>query len=247
MFRGFRLAAFPASAGVSLLREQYDSSLWLLLAITGLVLLIACANLANLLLARASTRDREMAVRLALGASRNRLLRQLFAEGALLAGVGALVGIGVAQFLSRILVLALSTDGNAVSLTLTTDWRVLLFTAGVSALTCIVFGALPAVRAMNAEPVSAMRGAGRSMTGSRRRFLMQRVLVVMQIAVSLVLLVGALLFVRSFQKLISFDPGMRESNITVAILAFNNRTSRRNTIRISSESCWKKCARYPAC
>ncbi len=159
MYKGFRLAAFPGSAGVSMLREQYDSSLWLLLAITGLVLLIACANLANLLLARASTWDREMAVRLALGASRNRLLRQLFAEGALLAGVGALLGIGVAQFLSRILLVALSTEGNAVSLTLTTDWRVLLFTAGVSALTCIVFGALPAVRAMNAEPVSAMRGA----------------------------------------------------------------------------------------
>jgi predicted permease len=220
MYRGFRLAAYPGSAGVSLLREQYDSSLWLLLAITGLVLLIACANLANLLLARASTRDREMAVRLALGASRSRLLRQLFAEGALLAGVGALLGIGIAQLLSRILVLALSTEGNAVSLTLTTDWRVLLFTAGVSALTCIVFGALPAVRAMNAEPVSAMRGAGRSMTGSRHRFLIQRVLVVIQIAVSLVLLVGALLFVRSFRKLITFDPGMRESNITVAFIAF---------------------------
>ncbi len=219
-YKRFRLAAYPAAAGVSALRQQYDSSLWLLLAITGLVLLIACANLANLLLARASTRDREMAVRLALGASRKRLLQQLFAEGALLAGIGALLGVGVAQLLSRVLVWALSTEGNAVSLTLTTDWRVLLFTAGVSALTCIVFGTIPALRAAGAEPVSAMRGAGRGTTGNRQRFLMQRVLVIMQIAVSLMLLVGALLFVRSFRKLLTFDPGMRESNITIAFVSF---------------------------
>lgn len=219
-YKRFRLAAFPASAGVSLLRQQYDSSLWLLLAITGLVLLIACANLANLLLARASTRDREMAVRLALGASRSRLLRQLFAEGALLAGIGAILGLGLAQVLSRLVVWALSTEGNSVSLPLTTDWRVLLFTAAVSTLTCIVFGVVPAQRALGAEPVNAMKAGGRSMTGSRQRFLMQRVLVVMQIAISLVLLVAALLFVRSFRKLIAFDPGMREANITVAILAF---------------------------
>ncbi len=219
-YKRFRLAAFPASAGVSLLRQQYDSSLWLLLAITGLVLLIACANLANLLLARASTRDREIAVRLALGASRNRLLGQLFAEGALLAGIGAVLGIGLAQVLSRLLVWALSTEGNAVSLPLSTDWRVLLFTAAVATLTCIVFGVMPAQRALGAEPVNAMKAGGRSVTGSRQRFLMQRLLVVMQIAISVVLLVGALLFVRSFRKLIRFDPGMREANIAVAILEF---------------------------
>ncbi|MBV8863804.1 MAG: ABC transporter permease, partial [Acidobacteriaceae bacterium] len=219
-YKRFRLAAFPAAAGVSLLRQHYDSSLWLLLAITGLVLLIACANLANLLLARASTRDREMAIRLALGASRNRLLRQLFVEGGLLAGIGAVLGIGLAQALSRLLVWALSTEGNSVSLPLTIDWRVLLFTAAVATLTCIVFGVMPAQRASGAEPVDAIKSGGRSVTGSRNRFLMQRFLVVMQIAISLVLLVAALLFVRSFRKLISFDPGMREANITVAILAF---------------------------
>jgi predicted permease len=219
-YKRFRLAAFPAPAGVSLLREQYDSSLWLLLAITGLVLLIACANLANLLLARASTRDREMAMRLALGASRNRLLRQLLAEGALLAAIGAALGMGLAQLFSRILVRALSTEINSVSLPLATDWRVLLFTAAVSALACIVFGALPARRAVNAEPVSAMKAGGRGMTSDPRRFLMQRVLVISQIAISFVLLVSALLFVRSFRNLIAFDPGMREANITVTILAF---------------------------
>ncbi|HEX4164701.1 MAG TPA: ABC transporter permease [Bryobacteraceae bacterium] len=219
-YKHFRLAAFPASAGVSLLRKQYDSSLWLLLTITGLVLLIACANLAHLLLARASTREREIAVRLALGASRNRLLSQLFVEGALLASVGAALGISLAQFLSRLLVWALSTEGNPVSLPLALDWRVLFFTAGVAAFTCIVFGTFPARRAIKAEPVSAMKASGRGMTAGHGSFFMQRLLVVLQIAVSLVLLFGALLFMRSFRKLITFDPGMREADITVSILAF---------------------------
>ncbi len=219
-YRRFRLAAYPAATGVSELRGQYDSALWLLIAITGLVLLIACANLANLLLARATVREREMAVRLSLGASRNRLLEQLFVEGALLAGTGALVGIVLAQICSRILVWALSTQGNSVVLPLATDWRVLLFTAVTSALTCIVFALLPARRAMLIEPVSAMKAGGRGMTGTSERHLMQRVLVITQIAVSLVLLVGAFLFVRSFRNLITFDPGMRESNITVAYVSF---------------------------
>ena len=219
-YKRFRLAAYPASSGVSLLRTQYDSSLWLLLGITGLVLLIACANLANLLLARASTRDREMAVRVALGASRTRLLEQLFAEGVLLAGVGALLGLALAQVFSRLLIWALSTEENSVILPLTTDWRVLLFTAFISSLTCVVFAVVPARRAVNAEPASAMKAAARGMTGSHERSYVQHFLVVLQIAVSLTLLIGALLFVQSFRNLITFNPGMREADITVAFFAF---------------------------
>ena len=216
-YKRFRLGAFAAAAGVSSLRTQYDSSLWLLLAITGLVLLIACANLANLMLARASTREREMAVRLALGASRARLLRQLLMESALLAGMGAAAGMGVAQLLSRVLVRALSTGTNPVELSIATDWRVLLFTAAAAALTCIIFGVAPARRAANTAPMNAIK------TGSRERFSLQRVIVVTQIAVSLVLLIGALLFVRSFRKLMTLDPGMREAHITVATVAFPKR------------------------
>jgi putative ABC transport system permease protein len=219
-YKHFRLAAYPASTGVSQLREQGESSLWLLLAITGLVLLIACTNLANLMLARASTRQREMAVRLALGASRRRLLRQLLAESVLLAAIGAALGIGLAGVLSRVLVWSFSTEGNSVYLTLATDWRVLLFAAAVAALTCLVFGAAPALRASKAEPMAAMKSGGRGVTSSREHFTMQRVMVVTEIAVSLVLLVGAFLFVRSFRNLMTFDPGMREAGITVAILAF---------------------------
>ena len=221
-YKRFKLAAYPAANGVSSLRNDYDSSLWLLVGITALVLLIACANLANLMLARASTREREIAVRLALGASRARLLRQLLVESALLATVGAVIGIGVAEAVSRILVRSLSTDTSAVTLSVSTDWRVLLFAALAAALTCAVFGAAPAMRATRVDPVSSMKGASRGMTGSRERFSMQRLMVITQIAVSLLLLVGALLFVRSFRNLMTFDPGMRESGITVAIVAFQH-------------------------
>jgi predicted permease len=218
-YKHFRLAAYPASTGVSSLRV-YDRSLFLLLGIAGLVLLIACTNLANLMLARGSARQREMAVRLALGASRGRLLRQLLTESFLLAAAGAVMGIALAQSLSRVLIWSFSTEGAAVSLETVTDWRVILFAAGVAALTCLVFGVAPAIRATRAEPISAMKAGGRGTTGSRERFSLQRILVVAQVSVSLVLLVGALLFVRSFRNLITFDPGMRESGITEGFLGF---------------------------
>ena len=219
-YKHFRLAAYAASEGVSRLRPVYDSSLSLLLAITGLVLLIACANLANLTLARASTREREIAIRLALGASCGRLMRQLLSESGLLAAAGVAIGIGLAQSLSRVLASSLSTESDPVELAVATDWRVLLFAAAAGALTCAIFGALPALRATNAEPVAAMKAGGHGMTGSRERFSLQRLMVIAQISVSLVLLVGALLFVRSFRNLMTFDPGMREAGITMATFEF---------------------------
>lgn len=220
-YKKFRLAAYPASGGVSSLRTTYNSSLSILLAITGLVLLIACANLANLMLARASTREREVAVRLALGASRGRLLRQLLTESGLVAAIGGTLGIGLAQLLSRVLVWSLSAESSSVNLPMETDWRVLLFAAAVAALTCVFFGVLPALRATKAEPVTAMKAGGRGMTGGRERFSMQRLMVVTQIAISLVLLVAALLFVRSFRNLMTFNPGMRQSGIVVAFMGFH--------------------------
>ena len=125
-------------------RQPTTSSLQLLLAITGLVLLIACANLANLMLARASARQREMAIRMALGASRRRMLRQLLIESGLLAIGGAALGVALAQPLSRLLVASLNTSQYSIHLAIATDWRVLLFAAVVAALTCIVFGTIPA-------------------------------------------------------------------------------------------------------
>jgi len=219
-YRQFKLGAYDASTGVSDLRDTYDSSLWLLLAITGLVLLIACANLANLMLARASTREREIAVRLALGAARARVLRQLLVESSLLALIGAVLGIGLAEFLSRVLVLALSNEEGGIGLATGMDWRVLIFAGAVATLTCVIFGFAPSFRASSADPVNAMKGGGRSMTAGRERFSFQRSMVVTQISVSLVLLVGAFLFVRSFHNLMTFNPGMREEGITLAFIGF---------------------------
>ena len=220
MYKHFRLAVYPAPGGVSELREKYDKSLWLLLGITGLVLLIACANLANLMLARASARGREIAVRLALGASRARLLRQLLAESGLLAFTGGALGIALSQTLRHALFWTILPKGEPLELRIVTDWRVLLFAGAATVLTCLIFGALPALRASNLQPAAAMKAGGRGMTASRERFSLQRAMIVTQVSVSLLLLVAALLFVRSFRNLMTFNPGMRESGITTAFAGF---------------------------
>jgi putative ABC transport system permease protein len=225
-FKAFRMAAYPASTGVSSLRAQYNTSLRLLLAITGLVLLITCANLANLMLARASARGHEVAVRVALGASRATLLRQFLTESVLIAGIGAVLALGLAQILGRIMIRALATQGGSPTLSLAADWRVLSFTGLIAFGTCTIFGLVPAVRAtraqgaMGLQALHVMRGGGRGSTAGHERLSAQRLMVGMQIAISLVMLVAAMLFVRSFRNLITFDPGMREDGIAVAYLGF---------------------------
>jgi putative ABC transport system permease protein len=219
-YRAFRLEAVSAASGYSTLREDYERPLWLLFGIAGLVLLIACANLANLLLARASAREREMAVRQALGASRWRLVRQLLAESLLLATVGAAVGALLAQYLSRFLVSFLNTSGNNVFLDLGLDWRVLGFAAAAAALTSVLFGLTPALRATRIEPGSAMKATGRGLTASRERFSLRRALVVVQVALSLVLVAGALLFSRSLNRLETVETGFRQDGILVTQVGF---------------------------
>src|SRR6266849_3317676 len=220
VYKNFRLAAYPGGNGISWLRQNYDTSLWLLLGTTGLVLLIACANLANLMLARASTREREMAVRLALGASRWRLIRQLLSEGFVLAGLGAVLGIALAEIFSRSLVRFLSTETDIIQLNISLDWRVLLFTGAVAILTCAFFALVPAFRSSRAEPGVVLKGGSRGTMAGPERFSFQRLLVVSQIAVSVVLLVGALLFVRSFRNLATLDPGFREKGILITYADF---------------------------
>ena len=220
LYKNFRLTAYPGGNGISWLRRTYDSSLLLLLGTTGLVLLIACANLANLMLARASTRQREMAVRLAMGATRWRLIRQLLSEGFLLAGAGAVVGLALAELFSRILLRSLSTQKVPIQLDVSLNWRMLLFTGAVAILTCAFFALVPAFRAARTEPGLVLKGGSRGTTAGPERFSFQRLLVVSQLAVSVVLLVGALLFVRSFRNLATLDPGFREKGILVTFVDF---------------------------
>ena len=146
-YLNFKLGAFAAGTGVSSLRSTYYNPLLILMAITGLVLLIACANIANLMLARASAREREFAVRLALGASRGRLIRQLLSESLLLGAIGSLIGVFIAKYLSEFLVRFLG-----FSFDLGLDWRVLAFTTGLAILTSLLFGLVPAFRATRTVP-----------------------------------------------------------------------------------------------
>ncbi|HXA50932.1 MAG TPA: ABC transporter permease [Candidatus Acidoferrum sp.] len=208
-----KLVVEDAATGISGLRRQYENPLWLLLAATGLVLLIACANLANLLLARASVREREIAVRQAIGASRGRLVAQLLSESLLLAALGTAMGVAIAQLMSRGLLAFLTTSSDPVFVGLGPDLRMLGFTAAVAATTCLLFGLLPAMRATRVAPAAAMRAGGRSVTAGRERHSLRRALVTAQVALSLVLLVGAVLFVRSLQNLLAVQPGFRPEGV----------------------------------
>jgi ABC-type antimicrobial peptide transport system permease subunit len=173
-----KLTVTKGGTGVSQLRRQYQDPLWILLAITGLVLLIACANLANLLLARTSAREREIAVRQAMGASRSRIVFQLLSESLLLAVLGGGMGVGLAAVLSRSLVAFLTTERNRMFVGLGFDWRVLGFTAGIAILTCVLFGLAPALRATQVAPAGVIRSSGRGLTAGREKFSLRRFLVV---------------------------------------------------------------------
>jgi len=158
-------------------------------------------------------REREIAVRQAIGASRGRLVAQLLSESMLLALLGSALGAVLAALLSRGLIAFLTTQDNRMFVGLGIDWRVLGFAAAMAIVTCILFGLAPALRATRVAPASVMRAGGRGLTSGRERFSLRRILVVAQVAMSLVLLAGALLFVRSLQKLVSVDPGFRPEGI----------------------------------
>jgi putative ABC transport system permease protein len=216
-YRAFKLNAFDTSKGVSNLRTNFEEPLVVLLVTTGLVLVIACANLANLLLARASARGREIAVRLAIGASRGRIVRQLLIESAVLAAIGAALGAWVADAMSRALVGVLANGNPSVFVDLTWNWRMLGFTGGVAFLACLLFGVAPAVRATSLAPGTALKAVGRGLTTSRERFGLRRGLVITQVALSLVLLLGALLFTRTLYNLLTTTTGFSHEG-TLAVL-----------------------------
>ena len=219
-YQAFTLIAADAGRGVSNLRRAYATPLWLLLGVTGLVLLVACANLANLMLARATSREREISIRLAIGASRTRIMRQMLAESLVIATVGAALGLLLAGFLSQTLVSYLSTDGNRVYVSLSTDWRIFAFATALAVSACLLFGLAPAWQATGANPQSAIQASTRTSTDSRERFGLRRGLVVVQVALSLVLITGALLFGRSLRNLITLDSGFQTDGILIANVDF---------------------------
>lgn len=204
-----------ASAGLSSLHRAYKDPLGMLMAVAAAVLLIACANLANLLLARASAREREMAVRQAVGASRTRLVAQLCTESLLLAVLGSIVGLLIAQVASRGLVAFLTNQDQPLVVSLVFDRNVFLFTSGLAVLTCLLFGVAPAVKATSTAPATAMQGGrGTAQFAEKQRF--RRGLVVVQVALSLVLLFGALLFAQTLRNLLTAEPGMAPEGVLVA-------------------------------
>ena len=223
-YRANTLTAEPAGTGVSTVRTRYESHLWVLLGATALVLLITCANLANLMLARATARDREIAVRLAIGASRRRLVRQLLSESLLIALFGALCGAWLAQWMSRALVHYLSAGGDRIFVDLAPDWRVFVFIALVAVAACVLFGLSPAIKVTAATPSRAMQGGGRSGADAHEAFTMRRALVVAQVALSLVLIVGAVLFGRSLRNLATVDPGFKADGLVATSVTLRRST-----------------------
>jgi putative ABC transport system permease protein len=211
------LTFVPASNGFSEIRGDYERPLLTVMGVVALVLLIACANLASLLLARANARRQELGARLALGASRQRLARQLLAECLLLALPGAALGLLLAQWGSRLLVRQITTQQGIVSLDVSLHWRVLLFTVAVTLGTALLFGVAPALRATGFSPQDAIRQQGRTLAGEGPGAL-GGPLVVVQVALSLVLVFAAGLFLRSFSGLATRDLGLDDNALLLVNL-----------------------------
>jgi predicted permease len=197
----------PGSQGRASFRRELSTPLWVLMAITGMVLLIACANLANLLLARASGRQKEIAVRLAIGAGRGRIIRQLLVETLCLSGLGALAGLAIAFAADKALMAAyLPSDSGGLSISAAPDFRILLFTLLVTVGTGIVFGLAPALRTTRPDISRTLKDQAGAVVGGGHGGL-RKALVVAQVSLSLLLLIGAGLFLRTLKNLSSLGPG----------------------------------------
>ena len=205
------LVVRPAGEGKSDLRRQLATPLWALMSIVGMVLLIACANVANLLLARATTRQREIAIRLAIGASRRRIVQQLLIESVLLALIGGAAGLAFAGWGSRLLLGFFADADRILTVSTSPDGRVLAFTLAVSAVTGVLFGLAPAWQSAAPAISPTLQSEAAGVGGGRGR--LRRLLVVSQVALSLVLLIGAGLFIRTLHNLVTADAGFDTAHI----------------------------------
>jgi predicted permease len=203
----------PAGKGLSELRREFSRPLFILMAMVGLVLVIACVNVANLLLARAATRQREIGIRLAVGASGWRVIRQLLAEAVLLASLGGVVGCALAWWGSRLLVALISPRDNPILLDLNPDPHVLGFAAAACLVTGLLFGLAPAVRATRVDLAPALKGGRPGVRTGGTRLHAMKALIVAQATLSVVLVFGATLFVRTLVNLQSLNKGFTEDNL----------------------------------
>ncbi|MBL8113800.1 MAG: ABC transporter permease [Acidobacteria bacterium] len=207
------LLVAPGALGRSELRNRMKTPLLVLMGLVALVLLIACANVANLLLARAATRQRDMAVRLAMGASRRQIVEPLLVESLVLALSGGALGLLVASLLGDAIVRIFPEGSSLANLATRPDLRVALVAFGVSAFTALAFGLFPALQASDSSLIEPLREGAGSVSLSRGAVRARRALVVAQVALSLLLLVGAGLFARSLSSLATMDPGFRTADV----------------------------------
>jgi predicted permease len=205
----------PASHGLDQLRKRFSRPLWALMAVVGLVLLIGCANITNLLLARAAMREREFAVRVAIGAGRSRLFRQVLVETSLLFAAGAAAGVAIAWWAARGIIAFFAGGAQPILLDIHWDWRVVGFTAALSLLATFIFGAAPLVHAMRTGPHAAMKHGGRSTTS---RIGPGQFLVAFQVALSMILLAGAALFLRTLDNLYTLSAGFHADQVGLILI-----------------------------
>ena len=227
-----RLLLDKASLGYSPLRNNFSLALVVLMCMVGLVLLIACANVANLLIARAFMRQREIAVRLSLGASRGRLVRQLLVESLVLSALGGAAGLGIAFLLTRTLLSFIPQADQPILINAMPDPRILSFALALTCVTAIVFGLVPALRASRPDPWTTLKDTMGSIAGGSGSLFLRKGLVTAQVALSFLLLFGAGLFVRSLQNLKATDTGVALDNLVTFQLApsLNGYTNERGTL-----------------
>ncbi|MBV8832162.1 MAG: ABC transporter permease [Acidobacteriaceae bacterium] len=211
-FLQMSMDVLPAGKGRSQLRRQFSKPLLVLMSTVALVLLIACANVANLLIARATSRQKEIAVRLALGSGRSRIIRQLLVESLMLSVAGGAAGLGLAMWMDKLLISYLPPSSTPLNISSVPDWRILGFNILASVLTGVAFGLVPALQSTRPDVAGTLKDQANAVAGGTSARL-RKLLVVGQIALSLLLLIGAGLFIRSLVKLKDLDPGFKTSNL----------------------------------